>query len=84
MKRALRRFHVVRLRCRARKIAKTHNYRRNEKELEAWYVKNINNLASCSCFTCGNPRKMRKEVTKQEIIISMKEKEQKEEIEYWI
>lgn len=59
MSRALRRFHLVRMKAKAKKI-----YHYNDPKQA---IKLANHLAACSCQGCGNPRKWWKQKTLQEI-----------------
>ncbi len=38
--------------------------------IDWWCIKNYNNRKSCSCWMCGNPRKVFKEITLKEKIYS--------------
>ena len=59
--RSIRRHHKVRLRRKAKKIAKLFSLSTSKEDVEKFadnHAKhNADNLASCSCSMCGNPRR---------------------------
>ena len=56
-KRAWRRHHRARLIARARRTYVAPAGRDDPERLLDWARRNWNNLASCSCWMCGQPRK---------------------------
>jgi hypothetical protein len=76
--RGWRRFQKERIRNKARKVGGLHwsdhfNYSISKKERERhkeefvkYYIYRANDLKSCSCYMCGNPRRYWKDMTLQE------------------
>jgi hypothetical protein len=74
LKRAQRRKNDNLKKKRARKIGK--EYAKYDRSIIDLYTKNYNHLKSCSCWMCGNPRRYFSEITKQEQLAEIEEKEQ--------
>ena len=75
-RRALRRHHKDRFRRKAREIGK----RWEVKDVEGFCRKSADNLTSCSCWMCGNPRRWGKRKTRKEIEADRKFREELEEL----
>ena len=65
MKRAIRRAHKERMKAKCRRVY-PHDI----------HAKAADNLAACSCYACGNPRKFYKQITLAEILADMNQREQ--------
>ena len=74
---AWRRFQKERIRSKARRVGELHwsNYHypiskeereRQKEEFVKYYVWGADDLKSCSCYMCGNPRRYWKDKTMQE------------------